>query len=771
MEEADSNSTPRLRRLPRSIRRSLVVLAPLVALCVGAAPVAAGVFGTTDPAGTADGRPVAAQPVDPAGPDTVELHLAPTSGASIDPAAPAPIEVEVVNRSTTSLGDGTIRLSVPSAPLADSAAIAEWADEDADVAVEPVGEAVVHPIGAGGFGGATIPVSAESLATQSGGPVIGLRAELVVDGVVVAVTDAAFAANDAAATRDVSLALVTAITIPPQTAGLADAAQLEEWTGPVGLLTRQLAAVADQPVAVAVDPRIIASIRALGTAAPPTATEWLARLAAISNEVFPLAFGDADLALQAQLGVGVLQPTSFADALDPAAFPATAAQDGGDGDAPESAPATETPAPTEPADPLPSTEELLAWDYTRTDVAWPADMTVAAGNLAVFRSAGLTTSILSAANVESSAADANAASIVDGETALVSDGAITAALHAAAVATSDLDEREAEGRVLAELAMHASGSGERTTLLATFPRGAQSNPSRLVSAISLAAGSPWSRMASFSDAVGAPPTTRTLVDSPEGDPRHSYADRLVHAESEVTAFATVLDDPALLSGPARRQLLSLLDVGWIADPAGWADAVGTWLVDQSETLAAVSVVPSSTVIIVASETGVPTTVQNALPYPVTVHVDVSPSNGRLVVEEPVEVTVGPESRSQVRVPVEAGVGNGDVVLTVTLTSPEGVPVGRAVEIPATVHADWEGLTAAILAAAVVVFFGVGIWRNIRRRRRERAERAAAATATESGDSVGSAESDSDAPTEPEAERGASSSQDSDDAAGPERRDG
>ena len=43
---------------------------------------------------------------------------------------------------------------------------------------------------------------------------------------------------------------------------------------------------------------------------------------------------------------------------------------------------------------------LLEWPYTRTDIAWPADATVAAGNLALFAGAGLTTSILDAGNVE-----------------------------------------------------------------------------------------------------------------------------------------------------------------------------------------------------------------------------------------------------------------------------------------------------------------------------------------------------------------------------------
>jgi hypothetical protein len=165
----------------------------------------------------------------------------------------------------------------------------------------------------------------------------------------------------------------------------------------------------------------------------------------------------------------------------------------------------------------------------------------------------------------------------------------------------------------------------------------------------------------------------------------------------------------------------MLDVGWLSDPVAWNAAVNTWLTDRRTTLDSVSVVPSSSVLVVARESPLPTTVLNALPFPATVIVSADPSNGRLIVEDSVEVTVGAESRSNVQVPIAAGVGRGEVTLAVSLSSPTGVPVGETVNIEANVQADWEGLGATILAIAVALFFGFGIWRNIRRRRRQRAE--------------------------------------------------
>src|SRR5690606_10561431 len=92
-------------------------------------------------------------------------------------------------------------------------------------------------------------------------------------------------------------------------------------TGPFGALTRQLDAVAGTPAVIALDPMILASIRVLGSSAPESARQWLARLGALSNEVFLLAYGDADLVAAVRSGtLAELQPAGFGFALDPANF-------------------------------------------------------------------------------------------------------------------------------------------------------------------------------------------------------------------------------------------------------------------------------------------------------------------------------------------------------------------------------------------------------------------------------------------------------------------
>lgn len=676
-----------------------------------------------------------AAPGDPTGEETTGLsvRVSPTISTTMSLGEPVAITVEIENATGESIAPGLVRLVRADGSIDDESELDEWLAADAQDTTGIAGATVAladgesRGLAAGGTAIVSFTVPGDAFSDLDASPVIGLGAELLVGDTVVAADTAAYANADVPATGSVAVALAAPLTTPTgSSAGLIPADQLENWTSPTGLLTRQLDALAGRRVAIGLDPRIVASIRVLGTSAPATATAWLQRLANVPNEVFPLAYADADLAVQAQLGLpGLLTPTSFDDVLDSANF-ATEAGAGDEGDAGAVAPASDEPAEPEPTPgAVPTTEELLAWPYTRTDLAWPADDTVATGNLAYFDTAGLTTALLAPANVEPVDGPASASANVDGSTALVADAGLTEPLRAASDASTDTEWREATGRLLAELALDAGTA--RTTMLATFDRGDAAQSARVSALIDEIAGSGWSSLAGLSDAIGAPPEPRMLIDEPETEARRAAVARLVETEAQLTEFATVLADQRLITGPARREVLSLLDVAWLEDPDAWDAAVAGWLTAQRATLGAVSVVPSSTINVVSTETGVPTTIENTLPYPVTVVVDVAPSNGRLIVEDQVEQTVEPLSRATVRVPVAAGVGNGEVSLAVSLFSTTGVQIGQTVTIPANVQADWEGLGAAILAVIVVLVFGIGLWRNIRRRRRARAEAAAGAS--------------------------------------------
>ncbi|WP_448006876.1 DUF6049 family protein [Agromyces bauzanensis] len=736
---------------PRSSRRGRVVVVALAVAAltgIAAAPIAA--TAGADPAGlqavlgiagggTADADGVAGpaksrplQSVDD-GDAGLRLRVSPTISTSLTLSAPVTITVEIENATGETLAPGRLRLVRAGAAIDDESELDDWlatAGESGagigDAAVT-LAESESRGLAAGGTALVPFTIPPELLAELRGSRIVGLGAELVVGDTVVATGTDAYPNADVPANGSVAVTLVAPLTVPVAAgpSGLIPSTQLENWTGPTGVLTRQVDALEGRRVAIGLDPRILASIRVLGSSAPPSATAWLERLTGLTNEIFPLAYADADLAAQSQVGLpALLSPISFEDAMDPANF--TTAPEGGDTGAGEDA-VEPTDAPAEPGttDAVPTTEELLAWPYTRTDLAWPADDTVAPGDLAYLDAAGLTSALLTPTNVAPVEGPTSASATIDGSTALVADAGLTEPLRAAAAAQTDSEWNAATGRLLSELALDAGSA--RTTVLATFDRGAPARSDRVSALIDEIERSGWSTLAGLADAIGAPPAPRTLVGEPEADDRRATVSRMIAAEAEVTAFASILADERQLTAPTRRDLLSLLDVAWLDDHGAWASAAGDWLIDQRDIVGSVSVVQSSPINVVSTETGVPTTIDNGLPYPVTVLVEVDPSNGRLIVEDRIEVTVEPESRSTVVVPVVAGVGNGEVSLVVSLTSPTGVPIGNPVTIPANVQADWEGLGAAILATIVVLVFGIGIWRNIRRRRRARAEQGADAT--------------------------------------------
>lgn len=134
------------------------------------------------------------------------------------------------------------------------------------------------------------------------------------------------------------LVVIAPLITPVDDSPYLTAGDLAADTAPTGLLTRELDAYLAAPVTIGVDPRIVASIVALGDAAPDTATDFLHRLTSAPNATFLLGYGDADPEVLAttrgtrllQLDSSVFTPTVggvvwpaagtlTADALDPLA--------------------------------------------------------------------------------------------------------------------------------------------------------------------------------------------------------------------------------------------------------------------------------------------------------------------------------------------------------------------------------------------------------------------------------------------------------------------
>ena len=185
------------------------------------------------------------------------------------------------------------------------------------------------------------------------------------------------------------------------------------------------------------------------------------------------------------------------------------------------------------------------------------------------------------------------------------------------------------------------------------------------------------------------------------------------------SFATIAEDPTLITNPASRELAAVLSVGWITN-SQWSTAVTQSMRASQKVLNSVSVVTSSTINMVGGQANIPISVHNALLQPVTVVVNADPNNARLIVKGAEKITIQPESQAKAQIPVQAQVSNGSAILSVSLQSVDGVPVGEPVSIPINVRADWELWGLGGVAIAFVGLLTAGVIRTLRRRRSSQA---------------------------------------------------
>ncbi|WP_368497904.1 DUF6049 family protein [Herbiconiux sp. A18JL235] len=713
-------------------------VAPAIAAC---ALIAGALFATPAPS-PAQAVEVSAE-VDPASAPAPApapaLTLAPANDGVATPGSELQLAVEIANPSDGRTVDTPVTVSLGDTAFDSVSALGSWLDgSDASgeagaapelAPVTSVASTVVSP-GVTHTVQVTLPAAQLDAALDSWG-VYPVSVSATIDGVTT-VARSTIVWNDPAASAPApaDLTVIAPITSVASSTGLIQPAALEAFTSDSGVLTRELEAVIDQPVTIAVDPRIIVSIRALGSAAPDSAVAWLQRLDQASNPIIPLTFGDSDISGERQAGATqVLQPTSFSYALRGADFTdvdeliePTATPDAGV--------AAASPSPTPSASTVPTLEQLLAWDYTSSTIAWPRGGTVVGDDLPVFASSGYERTIvdseqLSATPEEGDPAPAPMAATarVGDQQVLVSDHVVSSALHDALSATTGPGRDAAYAALSASLAVAAehgivpSGS-PGVKVLAVLDRETM-NLGDLGAAMAVVSDSPWSQPSPLDTLLtGAFEQPLTLTDAPQPAERIERISALLSDARGIDAFSSVLLDPSLLSGSQQANLLALLSNAWTTNTGGWSVAVDAARETTATTLGAVQIVDGSNINMVANQANLPVTLSNELPYPVNVVVHVTPSNGRLVVEKSdIEVTIEANSRKGAQIPLEAGVANGPVTLRFQVLSPTGVLVSVPSPVLVNVSADWETWGTVIVAILLVLLFGFGLVRNILRRRK------------------------------------------------------
>lgn len=538
----------------------------------------------------------------------------------------------------------------------------------------------------------------------------------------------ASAAAAAPAGTPVSVAVIMPLTVPSTTTGLLGTEALETYTQPGGLLARQLDAVEGTSATVALDPMIVASIRVQGAGAPPDALDFLERLRALPNEVFLLAYADADPALAVQADMsGQLEPLGFDFAIDPADFgpavsptptptpdpTATSAPD------PQQTPPPEDDGPP----PLPDTAALLDWPTTLPRIAWPAEGSVGAESLEGLAELDYDEVLVAAADVSPTSAASVDLGAIDG---LVVDEDVSSALRQTVYAATESDFVAGQGTLAAALRAEALRTPGRT-IIATLDRRWAFGSIRLAEALNGIAVSPSADLTPLSAVLAGPRSAATIA-GPSGDAgaeRVATLRAVAEAVRAEAAYLRIADDPAPLTQPRRLALLGLAGVGWSVDPVGWEAATAEELQQAEATRDAVQIVEGSDQLLLSDISSLRLQVSNALPVAVTVALDVRPLRPILHVEQrSVTLSIEPDSTATATVPVEA-ITNGEVTVRAELRDRLGNTIGQPRSLNVILQAGWETAGTLIVGVLVVLIFGGGLVRAVLRRRRQVREGVAA----------------------------------------------
>ncbi len=511
----------------------------------------------------------------------------------------------------------------------------------------------------------------------------------------------------------VSVTMIATLKAPARTTGFINPVVLASYTSEFGLLTRQLDQVINRPVVIGIDPSILASIRILGSLAPPTAIAWLARLESATNETFPLAWADADLTAPLQAGSGaVLLPESIDYAIDPDLFPTP--------DEPVSPTATPEPTQTpDPQSPLPTAESLVAWNYTIDSIAWPKMNSVTGGDLAVL-GRSFDTTVLSSENIE--APDARTArKTIDTAQVLVSDASLSELFDDAVRAGPAEEWQAAMANLAGAVGSVASTTEDSASVLIALDRGIETSDTDLGPTIDALSGSPNVRVIGMAELLRTKTHPAELVDAPQSSATIDAVKKLLADEAADRAFAQIAENPALITGERRLNLLATLSNSWAERPASWELARTSYDTASTALRSRVKIVKSSTITLWADRASLPVTVSNELDQPVTVYVRVRPVTPLLKVENSfVAVTVEPNSQRKASIPVQS-LSNGSVELRVAVNAVSGTQIGATTYVRITVQAGWETPVTIAAGIVVVLIFAMGIVRTVLRRRAARDE--------------------------------------------------
>jgi hypothetical protein len=194
---------------------------------------------------------------------------------------------------------------------------------------------------------------------------------------------------------------------------------------------------------------------------------------------------------------------------------------------------------------------------------------------------------------------------------------------------------------------------------------------------------------------------------------------MLQAEATDRAFAQVTENPELITGERRIALLAALAPQWDRTETGWSLEIAHFIAQSVTLRDSVRVIESSDIIFAADRGLLPITVRNDLSQPVTVVITVQPRTPLLSIEgTQFELAIEPDSQRRALIPAQSR-SNGIVELVVSIRTLGGLSIGPTTTVTTRVQAGWETPLTLIIGALVVLMFGFGLFRTIRRRRADR----------------------------------------------------
>lgn len=537
-----------------------------------------------------------------------------------------------------------------------------------------------------------------------------------------------------------AVSFLAPVTLPGYTAdGLIGPEALDAAIAENGSLTNAARVLTDPKVAIALDPRVIASFEA-AVAEPPSGDGAPPETGAPSPPSTP---GQTAGAEDAGAGDDAESPeeqktredrrkrldTWYRDFLETAKSRTVIALPFGDPD--------QNSLTGEDLDALGAfaqKEKALVAEVlpnARTDIAWPIAGTADRADLRALQKAGNSTAILDdVQQPPTSGIREDGRSMTrttsDGETTietLISDSALTdlsadvigskspAAAMSELVATSAAIQSEAPNR-----SRHLLLPLPRTTASA----GWQATTSTL-------AGAPWIESSGLDTLLDSDPEPRGLLQKSTDQQRipTSTLQGLSEIRTKEARFNSAFSDPEAANARLDRSLLTCTSVAWTlgGDSATCLDKAESTSRAQMDSLYLEK--GSSVLLVTGEKTTIPVTIVNDTTAEATLKLRMKPQTPQLRAQTTETVVVPPAETMRVDVPVE-GLANADVPTTIEMVTADGVTLPKDASLLVRVRADWENIGTAVVGLALAAVFVIGLVKSVSRGRRKIPEQQLAA---------------------------------------------